>query len=125
MAAIEITVPMLPPKQCSTNSRVHWAVRNKFSRMYKEAVYYCSCAVARPAKPYQYATLEITCIVAQNRVRDDDNWKARFKPGQDALVSAGIIAFDDSAHITVLPIKFVKDKYRAPATIIKIQEGKR
>jgi len=120
----EVIVPMLPPKQCSPNARVHWAVRNKFSRAYKEAVYYCSCGVVRPEKPYRYAVLEIICLVAQRRVRDEDNWKARFKPGQDALVTAGVIEFDDTAHLSVLPLKFVKDKVRAPATIIKVQEGR-
>ena len=116
---IEFIVPMLPPVECSPNWRGHWGKRMRASRTYKEAVYYCACSV-RPGAPYQYAVLEIICVVAQRRVRDEDNWKARFKPGQDALVLAGVIAFDDTAHLKVKPVRFEVNRSRAPATVIRV-----
>lgn len=117
-----VNVPMLPPQQCSPNARSHWAVRNRYGREYREAVYYCACAAGRPEKPYEYAELSIIFIVAQRRIRDEDNWKARFKPGQDALVLAGVIAFDDVARLQVRPVRFEVDKDRAPATVIRVKE---
>lgn len=123
---IEFTVPMLPPKECSTNARVHWAVRHKATQGYKEAVFYCAKeAGIVPVKPYRYAIITVTCLVKQRRTRDEDNWRARFKPGQDALVAVGLIARDDTDHIRLRPLKFVKDKERAPATVIQIQEVKK
>ncbi len=119
--AIEFTVPFLPPKECSPNARVHWRQRNKASRYYKEAVYYSAInTLAIPPAPFQQAELTVTCIVGQLRARDEDNWKARFKPGQDALITAGIIARDDVGHLKVNPMTFIVDKIRAPATLIRV-----
>lgn len=120
---IEFIVPMLPPKECSPNWRGHWSARMRASRAYKEAVYYCSYGVTRPEKPYEHAQVNITCVVAEDRIRDADNWHGRFKPGMDALVAAGIIAYDDVNHINSW-VEFEVDKDRAPATIIKVQEDK-
>ena len=117
---VTIRVPMLPPWECSPNARVHWAARHRAIKRYKEAVYY-SALEHKPEQPYEYAEIAVTCIVAQKRVRDADNWAARFKPGQDALVLAGIIARDDTEHLRVMPMQFVVDRSRAPLTVIEVR----
>jgi len=113
---IIIEVPMLPPKECSPNWRGHWAQRSKASKAFKEAVFYF---VPRDTH-FEKARLDLAFVFKDNRRRDEDNLRARFKPGQDALVLAGLIPDDNYWHLVMGDITIEVDKVRAPLTIIKL-----
>lgn len=119
---MRIEIPMLPPKEYSLNARVHWAVRKRAGDAYKQAVYAC-CREVMPQdwQALESARMRLEFVVAEDRIRDEDNWRARFKPGQDALCAAGVIKHDDLKHLTCTGITFVVDKARAPLTIIQIE----
>jgi len=119
-----INIPQLPPAEYSPNARVHWAQRYKVGKAYKKAVYYEAVDARNKAdwKALEYAELELEFIVAEERIRDADNWIARQKPGTDALVDAGIILYDDLRHLTCKGIKFTVDKERAPMSVITVKE---
>jgi hypothetical protein len=120
MRTIRIEASQLPPVECSPNWRGHWVKRYKAGQIFKKAVHY-SCLEQNHSKPLKEPTLNLTFVVAQERTRDEDNWRARFKPGQDALVDAGVITKDDVKHLKIGYIKFVVDKKLAPRSIIELR----
>jgi len=66
------------------------------------------------------ARLNLTLIFPKLRVRDDDNLWARFKPGRDALVRAGIIEADDMEHLHIGNLNVIINRDMAPRTIIEL-----
>ncbi len=132
---MEIKVPMLPPAECSPNWRGHWAERYTASKGYKEAVGWSVKSEMQKVPyhkldsglylcefPWDKAEMSLTFVVKEERIRDEDNWRARFKPGQDALVEAGLLVYDDLKHLTIRGIEFKVDKDKAPQTVIEIHE---
>ncbi len=119
--AITITVHQLPPAECSPNSRCHWAVRKRAGDNFADEVYYEAKRTARVR--FERAIIALELIVKSVRRRDLDNWWARFKPGMDALVRAGIIPDDDIEHVQHGEITVTVDRARAPMTIITIKGG--
>jgi len=71
-------------------------------------------------KKIRVARLNVTLIFPELRVRDDDNLWARFKPGRDALVRAGIIEADDMEHLHIGNMNVIIDRDLAPKTIIEL-----
>jgi hypothetical protein len=130
---VRIEVNQLPPESSSPNARVHWTTRykdNRGSRGYAGAVYY-ECVQVRNTlaaggdfKPFKRPILQLTFVFPSWRKRDEDNLRARFKVGQDMLVTAGLIEQDDMEHLIVNRPKVVVDPQRAPMTIIEIEEKK-
>ena len=59
------------------------------------------------------------------RLRDEDNLLARFKPGLDAIVDAGLILDDDVEHLEIGRVEAVVDLKPAPLTIIELDEIKK
>ena len=125
MSELGIEINQLPPASYSLNSRVHWSTRWKDGVIYQNAVYY-EAVNARNKVNWQaleYALMELEFVFAVERIRDEDNHRARMKPGVDALVKAGIILYDDLKHLTCSKMTFTVSKERAPMTIIKIKAG--
>lgn len=126
---MRIEVSQLPPVESSPNWRGFWAERYKAAKIYHSAVFY-SCVDARnkayiegwPLLPFIKARLNLTFVFAEQRRRDEDNLRARFKPGQDALVDSALVIDDDVEHLQPGEIKIEVDKSRAPLTIIELQE---
>lgn len=129
---LTIEVPLLPPAEYSPNSRAHWSARKRAGDVYGNAVFLSATDARNVAykgrtasdcwQPLEHAELEIEIIFAEERIRDEDNHRARFKPGLDALVRAGIIRYDDMAHLKTRIICSV-DPQRAPLTVIRVREG--
>jgi len=71
------------------------------------------------------ARLDVTLIFPELRVRDDDNLWARFKPGRDALVRAGVIEADDIEHLHIGSMKVIINRDMAPKTIIELIDEER
>ncbi|MBA7661052.1 hypothetical protein ES703_69064 [subsurface metagenome] len=128
---MRIEVPFLPPVEYSPNSRVCWLVKYKAGKVYHDAVYYC-CVDARNrgyreglSFPFVKAKLNLTVVFAELRLRDEDNLLARFKPGLDAVVDAGLILNDDVEHLEIGKVGPLVDLRRAPLTVIELEEIKK
>ena len=128
---MKIEVPQLPPTSWSPNARVHWAVRHREGKAYQQAVFYSCIDVKNKLHrvlwqpgfpPFTKARLNLTFVFATERKRDEDNLRSQFKPGQDALVRAGLIEDDNPTHLVMGTVSIVVDKDRAPMTIIELQE---
>ncbi len=126
-----IEVNQLPPASSSPNSRAFWAKRYSEAAVYRTAVLAetmnkTNILMRTPGRhgypPFEKPRITLKFIFAQNRRRDEDNLRARFKPGLDAIVHSGIIK-DDSLEAVVIdrPVVVV-DRNRAPMTIIEIKE---
>ena len=125
---MRIEVPLLPPAEYSGNSRAHWTKKYEEGRVYQSAVFY-SCIDARnkavlTGSRYLFikALLNLTFIFPIQRRRDPDNCLARFKPGLDAIVQAGLILDDDTEHLKIGNPDILVDSDRAPLTIIELSE---
>jgi len=125
---MRIEVSQLPPVEYSPNWRGSWFDRYQSGLVYRNAVYY-SCVEARNRaalsgypKPFDKARLDLTFVFPQRRRRDQDNLQARFKPGQDAIVAAGLVRDDDAEHLVIGRLDIVVDPKRAPITIIELKE---
>ena len=128
---MRIEVNQLPPVECSPNWRGNWPRRYQAAGVYQQAVFYESVNMRnilervpwRPGfPPFKKARLTLTFIFSQVRERDEDNLRARFKPGQDALVQAQLIPDDTPEHLVLGPIHIVVDRKQAPKTIIELEE---
>lgn len=123
---MRIEVPLLPPSPCSPNWRGYWRQRYQAGRVYGLAVFY-KCVDYRTRlgskfSPIQVARLDLTVVYAVERVRDRDNIISMFKPGLDAIVTAGLIAGDDSKRLHWGKVTVEVDRARAPLTIIELKE---
>lgn len=127
---MRIEVTQLPPVEYSLNWRGHWADKHKAGKVYHGAVFYC-CVDARNrgylegmSFPFIKARLNLTFVFAEQRLRDEDNLRARFKPGQDAIVDAGLLLDDDAEHLQIGNVDILVDPGRAPLTVIELDEIK-
>jgi len=128
---MRIEVNSLPPVECSPNSRAHWSKRYKASRLYQAEVFY-ACVDERNKLemqlrrtsflPFNKARLDLTFIFSCSRRRDEDNLRAQFKPGQDALVQAQLLADDNPDNLIMGKINIIVDPKRAPRTIIELEK---
>ncbi len=129
MMIYELEIPMLPPVEYSSNSRVFWALRHAAGRIYGQAVFYLAISKRNLAllneetiPVFQNALLELTFVFSVMRTRDADNLISRFKPGLDALVRAEVLAGDDVKRLSIGPVIVKVDKERAPLTIVRLIE---
>lgn len=125
---MRIEVPQLPPVSSSPNWRGFWAKRHQAGRAYQEDVFY-SCVDARNraflkgiSLPFIKTKLNLTFVFGVWRRRDKDNLLARFKPGLDGMVAAGVLLDDDAEHLEISKLDIEVDPERAPLTVIDIEE---
>ena len=123
---MRIEVSQLPPVEYSLNWRGSWAERYQAGRVYGLAVY-CECVDAKNRAlimpfPFIKARLNLTFVFAEKRRRDKDNLLARFKPGLDAIVDAGLVLDDDAEHLQISNLDILVDPGRAPLTVIDLEE---
>lgn len=127
--ARRIEINQLPPAECSPNYRGHWTERHRAARIYNSAVFYQCIDVKNrmlehcEVKPIKVARIDLTFVCDRERVRDRDNFIARFKPGLDALVRAGVIEADDAKHLHIGNVNIEVDRDRAPLTIIELSNS--
>lgn len=129
---MRIEVSQLPPLEYSPNWRGHWAQRYNAGKVYQAAVFYqCVDAKIKLQKvhwrpgfpPFKKPWLGLTFVFPNSRKRDEDNLRARFKPGLDAIVQAGLIEGDSMDELVMGKIEVEVDGNRAPLTIIELEEG--
>jgi len=121
---VRIEVNQLPPVECSQNWRGYWAKRYRASEAYRVAVYYEAVNVRNLTgqPPFEKPRLDLTFIFPHFQERDEDNLRARFKPGQDALVQAELLRGDSKACLVLGGIDIVIDRSQSPKTIIELEE---
>lgn len=126
---MRIEVSQLPPVEYSPNWRGHWAQRYQAGIRYGKAVFF-ECVQMRNSEihraanwhPFKRARLNLTFVFPCQRRWDEDNLRARFKPGQDALVHAGLVEGDSMENLVMGEIEVKVDRSRAPLTIIELEE---
>lgn len=100
-------------KALSLNDRMHWAVKAKHTKPWREAALVLARAAQIP--PCERIEVLLEYRPEQDRRRDALNLAAALKPIEDGLVDAGIIP-DDSGefHTSVMPVILPKgDPFRA------------
>jgi crossover junction endodeoxyribonuclease RusA len=117
-----ITLDCHPPKECSPNARVHWSKRARVAHDFRSMVRFeAEVQMTNEWKAPHKASVSLTIVCAEARIRDADNWLCRFKPGMDGLVDADVLKADDVNHLTVTKVAFVVNNKAAPRTIIEIK----
>ena len=127
MRSLLIQVPMQIPGELNPNARVADYLKRQAKRVYQEAVIWLSVEArgkwerAHRLKwiPLEKAKIDLEFVFPTRRRRDDDNLRASFKCGQDALVKAQIIKDDNQECLKMGTIRVSKG---SPATIIKVTE---
>jgi Holliday junction resolvase RusA-like endonuclease len=99
MTTFSITIPRLPPAECSPNSRVHWREKGKAVAIAKDEAIAAVKAQEWSGPPVQSALIQVSWGVKDKRKRDTDNFVARTKPFMDGIVIAGVIADDSRFHV--------------------------
>lgn len=94
------------------------AAAKRYKRLAGEAV----LADGISTGPWERATIQAAFYHKQTRRRDDVNHLAMLKPAYDGLVAAGLLADDDSEHLTTLPATFAVDREcsRVELTVIRL-----
>jgi len=84
---LTITIPGLPPVECSPNARVHWTAKATSAREYKEVVTMLGNLERHRTgwKAPEKAKVHVVFVLQDYRRRDRDNLIARAKPLIDAL----------------------------------------
>jgi len=87
-----------PPNQLSPNARVHWSVKSKHAKAYRETCF-ALCREAKLVKPETEGRLHLwlTFVPPDRRHRDDDNLVASFKNGRDGIADA--LGIDDRRFV--------------------------
>ncbi len=102
MSELRITIPGLPPRECSPNARSHWAVKAGHAAGYRLYVkLHARDQIRKQTGKWEAvncAHLDITFVVPDRRRRDKTNLAASFKAGLDGIVDAGIIVDDSHEH---------------------------
>jgi len=116
---LSISLPYLPPREFSPNSRVHWRVRHKVGLRVQDDVMALVREQGWDQPPLEKSTISITWIFPDNRRRDIDNLLASTKPILDALTKdkSGVIVDDSWQHITLV---LTYEKGDEPQTRIEI-----
>ncbi len=120
-----IEIPFLPPEKLSPNARVHWSKRSPAAAAFRDAVRLCCIDRRNRAKkwvPFARPVMNLTFVFDKDRRRDEDNMRARFKPGLDGMVDAGLLLDDNPRRLITGRLTMVVDKDRAPLTIIELEE---
>jgi Holliday junction resolvase RusA-like endonuclease len=120
MPSITITIPSLPPRECSPNSRVHWRVRNRAAQEAKNVVAVLVMEQRKRTAPWGRARVSMSFGLPDHRVRDMDNLIAAAKPFLDGI--KGLVILDDAIrNITLEYSAFESPK--KPMTIITVTEA--
>ena len=87
-----ITIPRLPPAECSPNSRVHWRAKGEAVAIAKDEAIAAVREMGWNSPPIQLALINVSWGVKDKRKRDTDNFVARTKPFIDGIVFTGVVA---------------------------------
>ena len=87
-----------PPSALSPNKRLHWAVKAKAKKQYREDCRLLALAQGAMKLDYQgKIRINATINMPDRRKRDDDNIVAAFKAGRDGFADA--LGVDDNLFV--------------------------
>jgi Holliday junction resolvase RusA-like endonuclease len=104
---ITIELPHLPPSELNPNNlrSSHWSVRHKETQIAKEEIGWLAKAQWNTDKPMMKARISYQFNLKDHRKRDLDNLLSSCKAYQDGLIEAGVIFYDDAAHLEIGTVK--------------------
>jgi len=94
------------------------AATKKLRRLTKEAVESEDIQTA----PWGFVTVYPTFYHATKRRRDEDNHQGMLKAAYDGIVDAGLIADDDSKHMSKQPPTFLTDKVNPRVDLLLVRD---
>lgn len=78
-----------PPKELSPNARVHWSVRARATKAFREQAYWLAKASSLPRVAFDGPiAFRVEFQPPDKRHRDDDNIIAAFKSARDGIADA-------------------------------------
>jgi len=123
MRTLKLTIEHLPDPELSPNARIHWRVKAQAVRIARAEVGWLAKAEWHSEKPMPRAVVSYEFTVTVIRLRDQDNFITRCKAWQDGLIDAGILVFDDSKHLKIGSVSFIKgDKNQTVITVQELEE---
>ena len=122
MRSITIILDHLPPPSLSPNRlrTLHWTERSDLMRTAREEVGWLAKSQWKEEKPMMRARISYEFLIKDRRKRDVDNLLAACKPFTDGLIDAGVIFYDDMAHLEYGLTRAVYDF--KDETIITVEE---
>jgi len=122
LTILTIQLNHLPNPELSPNRlrSLHWSKRSKLMRMAREEVGWLAKSQWGDKKPMMRAKISYEFLIKDRRKHDLDNLLAACKPYTDGLIDAGIIFYDDTAHLEYGLIRAVYDV--KDETIILVEE---
>jgi Holliday junction resolvase RusA-like endonuclease len=119
---ITIELPHLPPSELNPNNlrSSHWSVRHEATRIAKDEIGWLAKSQWHDDKPMMKARISYEFHLKDHRKRDLDNLLSSCKAYQDGLIEAGVIFYDDAAHLEIGTVKAIVTGEEK--TIIKITE---
>lgn len=117
-----LTIDHLPPRELNPNNlrRAHWSVRSRETKVASEEIGWLAKAKWHDEKPMMKAKISYEFHVKDHRRRDLDNLLSACKAYQDGLIEAGVIFYDDAAHLEIGSVAAVSDDHEE--TVIIVQE---
>ncbi len=118
-----MTIPGTPPREVSPNARVHWRVKARHTKAYRETAYLATVAVTRaPFAGDGPIVVNVTYAWEKGRQRmDDDNAWSLFKAGRDGIADA--LGVNDKAF-RCGEVEQVRDPEGRGFTVVELwQEG--
>lgn len=88
------------PRPWTSNDRVHWRTRHRYSRIIRRAV--ATTARSLAIGPQEHIVVGLHYRPGDRRRRDAPNLNASQKPAVDGLVDAGVVPDDTSRWVTEL-----------------------
>lgn len=107
-----------PPKGLSPNARVHWAVRHKLAKTYRETCRLLGKQAGLAAPGEGRLLLDMEFVPPDRRRRDDDNMIGAFKYARDGLAAA--MGIDD--HRFIAQFRVAGTPVKGGAVRVQIRE---
>jgi Holliday junction resolvase RusA-like endonuclease len=106
---IKLVWEYMPPKELRGNSRAHWAVRNKFTKMFKESTIFRLMEVnPEPMDKIRVKYIAHWC----GKPIDADNLIKGMKPALDALTEYGLIEDDNPEYVKGIEVEYHRVKHK-------------
>jgi len=118
--ALTVIIEHLPYAELSPNARLHWSEKAKWVKVAKDEIGWLAKVRWHDDKPMMKAKISYEFHTADHRRRDLDNLLSACKAYQDGLIEAGVIFYDDAAHLEIGSVKMIQDGQ--DKTVLGIEE---
>jgi len=106
---IKLVWEYMPPRQIRGNSRAHWTVRHKFTKMFKESAHMRLMQLdPEPMDKIRVKYIAYWC----GKPIDADNLIKGMKPALDALTEYGLIEDDNPEYVKGIEVEYHRVKHK-------------